>query len=503
MESKNKIFQNLFVFEMANNHMGSVEHGLKIIREIHKAIRKFDFKFGFKLQYRHLDTFIHPDFKTRTDIKYIKRFLETQLNESQFKILKDEIDNLGFVSVCTPFDEKSVDLIEKHSFDIIKIGSCAATDWPLLERVVEANKPIIVSVAGIPLVDIDKIVSFLEHRGKQFALMHCVAEYPTPNEKLELNQIDLLKSRYPQTCIGYSTHEDPNNFDSIKIAIAKGAAIFEKHIGLSTQEFSLNAYSAAPEQVQRWLESAQEAFRMCGVAGERAEFSEKEKSSLRNLRRGIFAKRHIKKHEKIELSDTFLAIPTTEGQITANDMSKYTEFCAETDIELNKPVLLANVKRVDNRENIYDIVQKIKKFLEESKVFVPGELDLEISHHYGVDRFKEYGATIINVVNREYCKKLIVMLPGQTHPEQYHKIKEETFQILYGSILLKLDGVESECKAGDIITIQRSTKHSFSSSAGAVIEEISSTHKVEDSYYTDDKITKNKHRKTLITYWLG
>ena len=105
-------------------------------------------------------------------------------------------------------------------------------------------------------------------------------------------------------------------------------------------------------------------------------------------------------------------------------------------------------------------------------------------------------------MNREYCKKLIVLIPGQRHPEQYHKIKEETFHILYGDVLLNLAGTKKECKPGEIITLEKGTKHSFNSKTGAVIEEISSTHHKEDSYYTDPEITKNKHRKTLITYWL-
>lgn len=129
-------------------------------------------------------------------------------------------------------------------------------------------------------------------------------------------------------------------------------------------------------------------------------------------------------------------------------------------------------------------------------------MDLEISHHYGVDKFYECGCTIINVVNREYCKKLIVVLPGQEHPEQYHKLKEETFQVLYGDISLELAGSKRECKPGDVVTIERDTKHIFSSKTGAVIEEISSTHHAQDSYYTDEEILKNKNRKTFITYWI-
>ena len=344
--------------------------------------------------------------------------------------------------------------------------------------------------------------NFLEHREKTFALMHCVAEYPTPKEDLQLNQIDLLKTRYPQIDIGYSAHEEPDNFSSIKIAIGKGATIFEKHVGIKTGKFGLNSYSAAPEQIRLWLGSALEALQMCGAAMRRSGFTEKETKALQSLRRGVFARKKIKKGEMIELSNTFLAIPTAEGQITANDMSKYTDFYATSDFDANKPIPLTNLRQVDNREKVYDVVQKVKALLKKSNVLVPGKLDLEISHHYGVDKVEEQGCTIINFVNREYCKKLIVMLPGQKHPEQYHKIKEETFQVLYGDILLTIDGIETECKAGSIVTVERKKRHSFGSMTGAIIEEISSTHHAKDSYYTDKEITKNKHRKTLVTHWL-
>ena len=130
-------------------------------------------------------------------------------------------------------------------------------------------------------------------------------------------------------------------------------------------------------------------------------------------------------------------------------------------------------------------------------------MDLEISHHYGIDRFNEYGCVIINFINRAYCKKLIIVVAGQKHPEQYHKVKEETFHIVYGSVELELDGVTRNYTSGDIVTVEPGTKHSFSSFDGAVIEEISSTHDKADSFYTDPVIAENKNRKTLITQWIG
>ncbi|MCM8796941.1 MAG: cupin domain-containing protein, partial [Candidatus Omnitrophica bacterium] len=118
-----------------------------------------------------------------------------------------------------------------------------------------------------------------------------------------------------------------------------------------------------------------------------------------------------------------------------------------------------------------------------------------------IEDFERFGATIVNCINREYCKKLIIMLPGQTHPAHYHKKKEETFHLLYGDIRIKLNGVEKDYKAGDMVVIERGMEHSFSSQKGAVLEEISTTHFLEDSYYADAEILKNKNRKTELTFW--
>ncbi|OGC07794.1 spore coat protein [candidate division WOR-1 bacterium RIFOXYD2_FULL_36_8] len=499
---KNNLFDKLFIFEMANNHMGDVEHGLKIIKEIKNVTQDFDFQFAFKFQYRNLDSFIHPDYKERKDIKYVKRFSETRLSESDFLRLKEAVVNAGFITICTPFDEASVDLIKKHGYEIVKIASCSFTDWPLLERIAGTDKPIIASTAGASLENIDKVVSFFEHRKKQFALMHCVAAYPTPDKDIELNQIDLFQARYPGVVIGYSTHEGPQNFDAVKIAIAKGAKILERHVALSTDKYPINGYSSAPSQVKEWLSAAKKAYEMCGVSGKRLQFTPDEISSLRALGRGLFAKREIKKGEQINSDDLFFAIPTVEDQITANDFSKYIDYSVKQDIHVNQPILFSSVSQIDNREKIYKIVKLVKKVLQDGHINVPGMLDLEISHHYGVDRFHEAGCTLINFINREYCKKLIVLVPGQSHPEQYHQKKEETFHVLHGDVDFVLDDKKFTGKPGDIVVVERGMRHIFSSKTGAVIEEISSTHYKDDSFYTDPDIAKNKQRKTTITYWM-
>lgn len=500
---KNYFDQPLFIFEMANNHMGSVEHGLNMIKAFAKAAEPFKFQFAFKFQFRNLDTFIHPNYKTRLDLKNVKRFSETKLTKEEFQTLKNALGSHGFISICTPFDEPSVDRIEEMNFDIIKVASCSFTDWPLLERIVQTEKPIIASTAGATLNEIDKVVSFFQNRQKMFAILHCVGEYPTQIDTLDLNQIDLLKQRYIGVNVGYSTHEEPDNMDSIKIAIAKGASIFEKHVAIETETFKKNDYSATPQQITNWLQSAERAYRMSGVVGQRSKSTDKELADLKQYKRGVFAKRKIAKGEKIDQQNTFYAFPNANGQLLANDISKYTEYFAEKDIQELAPVETIGIKSVDKREKVYSIVQNVKKILSTGNVVVPGMATLEISHHYGLDRFDEIGCTIINVINREYCKKLIVLLPGQKHPEQYHNVKEETFVVLHGDVQLTLDGVTKNCKSGDVSTVTRGTKHIFTSDNGAVIEEISSTHYKDDSYYTDESILQNKDRKTIISYWMG
>jgi sialic acid synthase SpsE/mannose-6-phosphate isomerase-like protein (cupin superfamily) len=492
----------LFVFEMANNHMGDVEHGVRIVREMKGASDGFPFRFCIKLQYRDIGRCIHPDYKNRFDLKYVKRFSETTLSWEQYRKIKDAISDAGFLSMCTPWDENSVDKIVEHGFEFMKIPSCYLTDWPLLERVAKYSLPIVASTAGEPLEEIDRVVSFFKHRNKSLTIMHCVGEYPAPDRHLHLGQIALLKRRYPELPIGYSTHERPDNFEAVKIAIALGAIVFEKHVGVPTEKYPQNGYSADPGQVRKWLQSAAEAFSMIGDPEERYPAPPGEQMALRDLARGAFTRCPIASGETIQPSRVFYAMPNVGGQLVAQDFSKYSEYIACEDIPANGAIMHAGVRARNTRAMVHKIVHDVKLLLKKSKVAVPGQCELEISHHYGLERFRESGITAITVVNREYCKRLLVILPDQKHPEQWHNLKDETYHVLYGDVTLELDGDRSTHKSNDVITIPHGTRHSFWTTHGAIIEEISSSYFANDSFYTDNAIMANSNRKTFVTYWM-
>lgn len=492
----------LFILEMANNHMGDVDHGVALIRAMKHAVAGHGpFDFAFKLQFRDLDTYIHPGARGRSDLKYIKRFEETRLTRAKFETLVAAMRENGFIPACTPFDEPSVALIAEMGIDIVKVASASFTDWPLLERIAALDKPVIASTATATLDEMDAVVSFFLHRGRALTLMHCVAEYPTPGEQLRLGQIDVLRGRYPGVRIGYSTHEDPAATTPVMIAIAKGATVFEKHVALATSQYAPNAYSATPEQVRAWVDAAAAAVTMCG-SSERTEAPESERTSLHALRRAVFAARDIAAGETLTADAITIAFPPAEGQLTANDWSKYVSHVATRDIAAGTPVLRTHVAAHNHRDAVLAAVRAVKQLLKDASIVVPGKAELELSHHYGLDKFNETGLTMITVVNREYCKKLLAMLPGQDHPEQYHNRKEETFVVLHGRMTLWLDGVEREVGPGDVVTVHRGVRHRFQAITGVVFEEISSTHIVDDSFYTDPAIAQNTHRKTFLAYWM-
>ena len=491
----------LFIFEMANNHMGDVGHGIRIVREFHEVARDFpQFRFSIKLQHRDA-TFFHPDFTGRMDLKYIKRFQETKLDREDFKRLKDSIQEHGFVSMCTPWDEPSVDLMDELGFDIIKIASCSFTDWPLLERAVKSKKPLIASTAAASLADIDAVVAFFSHRNLSFAIMHCVGEYPCAREHLELNQISFLQKRYAGIPVGFSTHEAPDMLESIPIAIGLGVALFEKHVAVPTDQYAVNAYSATPAQARRWLEVASDSYAMCGVKDRRREIFEREIIDIEPLFRGVYAAKPLKKGQQISADDLFCAMPNVPGQLVSRQLSKYIEFHALQDFEKNEPLMMGALLVKDLRARVKEICHRLRTILKSHQIALPSNVEIEISHHYGIDRFEEFGAILIHVINRVYSKILVVMLPGQAYPRHHHNEKDETYHLLHGDLAVESDGVESRLIAGDVLSIGRGSPHSFRTEGGAVIEEVATTYIHGDSVYEDSAIGSNASRKTHLKFW--
>ena len=499
MELKMKYdFKDLIVLDLANNHQGDLEHGLRIINKLSNLKTKFDLNLCIKFQFRQLETFIHSEARNNKDLPHIPRFIETELSRSQYSTLHEAAKKAGFTTACTPFDEESVDIIEDMGFDLLKVASCSADDYPLLEKVGSSTLPILASTGGLELSGIDRLYERFQAHAAGFAMHHCVSIYPTPSEKFNLNQIKLLAKRYHDIEIGWSTHEAPEDMTAVMMAVAAGATMLERHVGLESNGHKLNKYSSTPEQVERWLQKYIDAQVAMGGLN-RSPASEIERTALKSLQRGAYMKEQKIKGSEVTMEDVYFAMPAVEGQLTTKDFSGAHKL--NVGIHEHMPLLGSHVAKPihNSNEQILDsAVLSIKSMLREAKIKLPKGTKLEISHHFGLQRFREFGAALITLVNDEYCKKLVIQLPRQKHPYHFHKIKKETFQVLYGELSLEVEGSEINLNNGEMYTVMPEKWHKFDTMNGVIFEEISTKAIVGDSYYDDEFVAANKNRKTLV-----
>lgn len=333
------IFEDLFVLELANNHWGKLERGLRIISDFARVVKFNEVNASIKFQFRDVDAFIHKDYRDREDVRYIKKTLDTHLSWDDLHAMVQAVRNAGMATMVTPFDEVSVDKCVEFDVDIIKIASSDARDKSLLRKIAATGKPVIASSGGANVEHIDNLVEYFTSRNIPFALNHCVSIYPSEDCELELNQIDYLKARYPHITVGLSTHEHRDWHDSILIAYAKGARTFERHIDIDYENVPVSPYCTKPEQADVWFKAFKKAKEMCGgPAAQRREVPEKERRYLDALVRGVYAKRDLGVGHVLTDDDVYLAVPLLKGQISPREFETGETLTRE--IRAHQPVTL-------------------------------------------------------------------------------------------------------------------------------------------------------------------
>ncbi len=340
------LFENFFVLELANNHWGKLDRGLKIIREHAAIVRYNNVKAAIKLQFRDVDEFIHPEFKGSSELRYIKKTEDTRLTKTEFARMVEEIRYLSCIPMATPFDEASVDLCVEFDMPIIKIASSDMNDWVLIEKIASTRRPTIASTGGASEKDLDDLVSFYEKREIPLAINHCISLYPSEDGELELDQIDYLKSRYPNHVIGLSTHEYHDWQSSMLISYGKGARSWERHIDISYEGVAVSPYCSLPEQCDNWFKAFHKAAEMCGGRSRSKRIiSKKETEYLDALVRGAYAKRDLEagyvfSKESFE-RDFYLAIPLRKGQLSCREVMNGERLA--TEIKADQPLTIDHV----------------------------------------------------------------------------------------------------------------------------------------------------------------
>lgn len=152
---------------------------------------------------------------------------KSSLTEEEEIYLKNTVEGLGMIYLCTPFSIDAANRLETMGVKAYKIGSGEMNNLQLIEHIAKFGKPMLISTGMNPLEKIRRTVELVEKYNINYCLFHCVSIYPTPYNKVNLPGVDDLKYEFPKAIIGLSDHSI--GITSCFGAYMKGCQVFEKH----------------------------------------------------------------------------------------------------------------------------------------------------------------------------------------------------------------------------------------------------------------------------------
>ena len=232
--------------------------------------------------------------------------------EAEYKELAEHCKKHEIEFVSTPFDLGAVDMLNPL-VRYFKIASADITNPPLLKKVAQTRKPVILSTGASNIGEIDAALAILRSAGaSEICLMHCILNYPTRNEKAHLGMLIDLRNRYPELLLGYSDHTLPNEqMTSLVSAHLLGAVVLEKHFTLDKTLPGNDHYHAMDEKdLARFQVNVKKVHELLGPTQLKAPIATEEISRL-NARRSIVLTRNLKSGHKITQEDLVAKRPGT------------------------------------------------------------------------------------------------------------------------------------------------------------------------------------------------
>ena len=231
-----------------------------------------------------------------------------ELSDDAFRELSEYADSKGIIFLSTPFDEQSVDLLDQIGVPAFKIPSGEITNFPLLKKIAEKKKPIILSTGMATLGDVEDAVNFVRaHGAEEIILLHCTTNYPAPMHSVNLRAMEALRCAL-QLPVGYSDHTEGITISIA--AVAMGADLIEKHF---TLDRSLRGpdhqASLEPQELQAMVTGIRNVEQALGSGVKSPSIVEK--GLIEVIRRSIVAQRNIKAGEILKDNDLTIKRPGT------------------------------------------------------------------------------------------------------------------------------------------------------------------------------------------------
>ena len=253
------------VAEMSANHNQSLERALAIVDAAADAGVQ-----AIKLQTYTANTMTLKGINTVTDkdslwfgqelhALYKEAYTPWEWHADIFRRAKQR----NLVCFSSPFDISSVDFLESLDAPAYKIASLENTDYPLLERVAQTGKPIIMSTGASTVADIDESIKFLRKTGcKDLVILKCTSSYPASPESSNLVTIPHMQDLY-KCLIGLSDHSMGIGVSVASIAL--GSVLIEKHFTLSRSDGGVDsAFSMEPNELKNLVIETERAWKSLG-----------------------------------------------------------------------------------------------------------------------------------------------------------------------------------------------------------------------------------------------
>lgn len=230
--------------------------------------------------------------KTDSQFKLFQKY--DGFGADEYKELASYCSDIGIDFMSTPFDLDAVDFLEPL-MPAIKIASADITNVPLIRKCAGKGKPIILSTGAATLAEIEYALAVAKEAGaNEIAILHCVLNYPTPEEKAQLATISQLIKIFPEYTIGYSDHVEPDaTLSALEVATLFGSEILEKHFTNNKSLPGNDHYHSMDEQDLRMFVAKLDKYRRLTLGSGKS--VENEQGARMHARRSIVASKSIKK----------------------------------------------------------------------------------------------------------------------------------------------------------------------------------------------------------------
>lgn len=293
------------IAEIGNNHNGDIDLAIELV-DIAVAAGADCAKFQMRnieevYRKKSLDK-VGEDLGTEYIIDLLGRF---ELSIEEQARLKEYCDGKNITYMCTPWDQKSLAVLEQFGVEAYKIASADLTNIPLIDQVSDTGKPLIISTGMSTEDEIRFTASFLQKKQSSFALLHCNSTYPAPFHDIQLGWMKNLKEFTP--VFGYSGHERGTAVSLA--AVALGASIIERHLTLDrTMEGPDHAASLNGDEFKALVTGIREIEEALRGDANRS-VSQGEMINRENLAKSLVAARPLAKGTVLTPADIRLRSP--------------------------------------------------------------------------------------------------------------------------------------------------------------------------------------------------